>query len=72
MSLALKSTRELERGRAGLILLPPLYCSGRGCKHKASVLKKLGDFWVAQCAECERKGFVIDMDKCYTEKELLQ
>jgi hypothetical protein len=46
----------------------PKYCSNKGCKHVGVVAKKLSDFWVVLCDDCQGKTITLDVDKILAEK----
>jgi hypothetical protein len=43
-------------------------CSNKGCRRIGTVAKRLSDFWINLCDECQGKTIRLDMNKICAEK----
>ena len=46
----------------------PKFCVNKGCKRVGVVAKKLSDFWIVLCDECQGKTITMDANKILSEK----
>lgn len=51
----------------------PKFCVNKGCNRRGITARKLSDFWVVLCAECERqniagKSITLDTTKIMAER----
>ena len=62
----------IEKTQSASSLYIPILdeCTAKGCKRKPTSAKKVADFWIQVCAECNNKGFSIDMDKVSPHRQI--
>jgi hypothetical protein len=44
------------------------FCVNRGCTHVGTVAKRLSDFWIVLCDDCQGKTIALDVSKMLSEK----
>jgi hypothetical protein len=46
----------------------PKFCINKGCHRVGTVAKKLSDFWIVLCDDCQGKTITIDTNKTISER----
>jgi hypothetical protein len=44
------------------------FCVNKGCNHVGTVAKRLSDFWVVLCDDCQGEAITLDVNKLLSEK----